>query len=184
MVDSDSVSDAGDAGLFPQRVGDRLHAARMTSGLDLNDIATRTRVPTRHLEAIEKSEYAGLPSITYTLGFARSFARSVGLDPVQVARDLRAELGHAPPESENTTPYEPLDPSRVPSRLLAWTAAVLAVLLLGGYLAWRGDVFGPPTVETVPVATVTPPPPPSATVVPAARSLRLPPPRLQPVPSC
>jgi len=157
MVDSATDSGAEPAGLFPLSVGERLLAARVASGLDLNDIATKTRVPTRHLEAIERSDYASLPSATYALGFARQYGRAVGLNDVELARDLRVELGREPLESPDSAPYVPIDPTRVPSRLLAWTAAGLAVVLLVGYLVWRSVVFGEasaPVAEPVPPAVV------------------------------
>ncbi|UVO55345.1 helix-turn-helix domain-containing protein [Sphingomonas sp. SUN039] len=161
MVDGVTESGAEAAGLFPHSVGERLHAARLAGGLDLGDIATKTRVPMRHLEAIERSDYASLPSITYALGFARQYARAVGLNEIDVARDLRAELGRAPLEANESAPYEPVDPTRVPSRLLAWTAAGIAVVLLIGYFVWKSMAFGdasapgpepapPPVVATAP----------------------------------
>lgn len=142
MVDGVTESGAEAAGLFPHSVGERLRAARIAAGLDLGDIATRTRVPMRHLEAIERSDYASLPSITYALGFARSYARAVGANEADISRDLRAELGRAPLEAADSAPYEPVDPTRVPSRLLAWTAAGLAVVLLIGYFVWKSMAFG------------------------------------------
>jgi cytoskeletal protein RodZ len=170
MVDSETDSGAEPAGLFPRSVGERLLAARVAAGLDLNDIATKTRVPMRHLEAIERSDYANLPSATYALGFARQYGRAVGLNDVDLARDLRAELGRAPLESPDSTPYVPVDPTRVPSRLLAWTAAGLAAVLLIGYLVWRSMAFGEavaPVVEpaSLPVVAAAP-----ATPTPAAVS--------------
>lgn len=169
MVDSETESGQEAAGLFPHSVGERLRTARIAAGLDLNDVATKTRVPTRHLEAIERSEYSSLPSITYALGFARQYGRAVGLNEVELARDLRAELGRAPLEPSATAPYEPVDPRRVPSRLLAWTAAGLAVVVLVGYLVWKSMLFGNATTPVVDPAT----PPPVATV-PAPPSSSLP----------
>lgn len=163
MVDEDVTAganeDRDDGALFPQTVGERLRAARTAAGLDLNDIAGKTRVPMRHLEAIERGDYSALPSVTYAIGFARSFARAIGADEAAIARDLRAELGRAPSEDSEYTPYEPVDPARVPSRLLAWTAAVIAVVLLGGYLAWRSDWLGgdAATVQPAPVAAAPTP---------------------------
>jgi cytoskeleton protein RodZ len=169
MVDSETDSGAEPAGLFPRSVGERLLAARVAAGLDLNDIATKTRVPMRHLEAIERSDYASLPSATYALGFARQYGRAVGLNDVDLARDLRAELGRAPLESPDSTPYVPVDPTRVPSRLLAWTAAGLAAVLLIGYLVWRSIAFGEavaPVVEpaSLPVVAAAPATPTPAVV--------------------
>jgi cytoskeleton protein RodZ len=172
MVDGETENGAEAAGLFPHSVGERLLAARTAAGLDLNDIATKTRVPVRHLEAIERSDYASLPSVTYALGFARSYGRAVGLNEADLTRDLRAELGRAPLEAADRAPYEPVDPSRVPSRLLAWTAAGVAVALLIGYLVWKSMAFGgdsapvaeapPPVVATAPTAA-----PPSPAAAPA-----------------
>ena len=48
-------------------------------------MAARTRVPLRHLEAIEQGAYEALPSQTYAVGFARAYARAVGLDEVATA---------------------------------------------------------------------------------------------------
>jgi cytoskeletal protein RodZ len=75
------------------RVGDRLRAARLAAGLALSDIADKTRVPLRHLEAIESNDFSTLPSFTYATGFVRAFARVVGEDEVALIRDLRVELG-------------------------------------------------------------------------------------------
>lgn len=169
MVDSETDSGAEPAGLFPRSVGERLLAARVAAGLDLNDIATKTRVPMRHLEAIERSDYASLPSATYALGFARQYGRAVGINDVDLARDLRAELGRAPLESPDSAPYVPVDPTRVPSRLLAWTTAGLAAVLLIGYLIWRSMAFGeagaplaePAPAPVVAMAPATAPPPPA-----------------------
>lgn len=157
MVESEATTEDEGGGLFPQSVGEQLRAARLAAQLDLNDIATKTRVPIRHLEALERGDYASLPSPTYAIGFARSFARAIGADETVIARDLRAELGRAPPEDGDFLPYEPVDPARLPSRLLAWTTAIVGVLLIAGYLALRTEIFGasaPPPIDTpAPVAS-------------------------------
>lgn len=159
MVESEATVEDEAGALFPQSVGERLRAARAAAKLDLNDVATKTRVPIRHLEAIERGDFASLPSPTYAIGFARSFARAVGADETEIARDLRAELGRAPPDDADYAPYEPVDPARLPSRILAWTAAIVGVLLIGGYLFLRTEMFGasaPPPIEAPPVVTTQP----------------------------
>lgn len=141
-----------------QTVGEQLHAARTEKGLTLNEVAAQTRIPMRHLEAIERSDFGALPGSTYSLGFTKAYARFVGLDSVKLSEELRIELsqgGHAG-FAPATPSYEPTDPSRVPPRWLAWTAAAIAVLGLIGYLAWRNFAFSadadPATVADKPAA--------------------------------
>ncbi len=127
-----------------QTVGEQLKAERESQSLTLADVAARTRVPIRHLEAIESSDYSALPGTTYTLGFTRSYARALGLDDAKISRLQREELSQSgldgyPAPSQT---YEPADPARVPSRALAWAAAAIAVLLVAGYLVWRSNYLG------------------------------------------
>jgi cytoskeleton protein RodZ len=154
-------------GLFPQSVGERLRVMREAAGLDLNDVGTKTRIPLRHLEAIERGDYAALPSPTYALGFTRSYARAVGADEAPLIAQLRSDLGREDPMAHGNMPYEPADPSRVPSRLLAWTAAILALVLAVGYWTWRSNYWGPDAVTPVPSDAPASPPPVVATTSPA-----------------
>ena len=122
----------------PETVGGRLRAAREAAGLTLPEVASRTRVPQRHLEAIEASDYAGLPSATYAVGFVRAYARAVGADEVALARDVRADAARTMRTTPVYEPYETADPTRVPSRTIVIIAAglALAVILLGAL--WFG----------------------------------------------
>ncbi len=137
MTEAEGASDA----LIIERVGDKLRAARASVGLDLADIATKTRIPQRHLAAIEMGDYSALPSITYAVGFVKAFARAVGADEVTLAKALRVELGHEV-EARHIQPDDDIaDPARVPPRWLAWAAAIVVLLIVGGYALWRSGTF-------------------------------------------
>ncbi|WP_082464016.1 helix-turn-helix domain-containing protein [Sphingomonas sp. Leaf17] len=155
--------DAGTSGAAAGKAGDILRTAREAHGLSLADVAARTRIPLRHLEAIELSQYAGLPSPTYAVGFAKAYARAVGIDEVAAAQAVRTEVDRIGPRTPEFTPYEVADPSRVPSRGVTLTALgiALAVLVLVG-LWYATDLLRGGTPGSVPV-TETPP----ATVVAA-----------------
>jgi cytoskeleton protein RodZ len=145
-----------------QTVGEQLRAEREKQGLSLADLAAKTRVPMRHLDAIENSEFGALPGTTYTVGFVRSYTRAVGLDESRVIAELRSELAQSGHDGyQAPTPvYEPTDPARVPSRWLAWTAAIMGILLVSAYLYWRNVA-----VETP--ANIAPPPVTAQNKVPA-----------------
>ncbi|WP_414899767.1 RodZ domain-containing protein [Sphingomonas flavalba] len=136
-------------------VGARLRAGREAAGLDLADIAARTRIPQRHLEALEEDRLDALPSPTYSIGFARAHARAVGLDEVAIAADVRRQLNEDNYERSQYVAFEPADPARVPPRLLAWTAAVIALALVIGYVIWRTEWLSSPA-PTVTTAVADP----------------------------
>ncbi|WP_084583513.1 helix-turn-helix domain-containing protein [Sphingomonas azotifigens] len=126
-----------DATPVSARPGERLRAAREAMGLDLPEIAARTRIPQRHLEAIEQGTYAGLPSITYATGFAKAYARAVNADEVTIARDVRAELGQI--ERPVVTPEYPLqEPSRAAPGGVVWFGVIVALVLVAGIGIWYG----------------------------------------------
>lgn len=155
-------------------VGSQLQKARKTAGLELADIANQTRIPLRHLDAIEKDDFAALPSFTYAAGFVRAFARAVGADEVTLAQQLRAELGRGDISYVSQMSDEVADPARVPPRWLAWTAALVMLIVAGGYGLWRSALLTPETpletsanVEAKPVAAAPAQAPP-AQAAPAA----------------
>ncbi|HEY0621658.1 helix-turn-helix domain-containing protein [Sphingomonas sp.] len=143
--------------LFPEKVGEKLRDARQAQGLELSDIAARTRIPLRHLQAIETSDYSGLPSPTYAVGFVKSYARAIGADEVALARELRAETSSLFAAREAYESYDPEDPVREPSSGLVWAGAIIAVLLLAGVGLWYGtDLFRSSGAAPEPAPTETP----------------------------
>ncbi|UAK24911.1 helix-turn-helix domain-containing protein [Sphingomonas nostoxanthinifaciens] len=165
------MSDQGEAGAFDERVGDRLRAAREAEGLELTDVAQRTRIPIRHLAAIEEGDYSGLPAATYSAGFVKSYARLLGLDGQRLSQDFREEMGGATVVRQNVMTYEPADPHRTPPAGLALVVLLIAIVAGLGYLYWRGSQSEAPTElaatssdrpATPPVAATTPAPQPAA----------------------
>ncbi len=130
--------------LFPERAGDLLRAARVKAGLDLTDVATKTRVPLRHLEAIEAGDYSGLPSSTYCVGFVRAYARAIDADEVALTALVRGELNMRPNEKEAFVEYEISDPKLMPGKILWLTAAVIALLVIVGFVLWRNMSIADP----------------------------------------
>lgn len=123
--------------------GAQLRAAREALRLDLPNIAAVTRIPLRHLEAIEGGDFGALPSRAYAIGFSRSFAKAVGLDPAAITDKVRAELTDGSMQrAASSSTMEPGDPARLPSAGLAWAGAVAALVLAIGTYAFYGAYFG------------------------------------------
>ncbi len=151
-------------------VGERLRAAREEKKMSLEDIAAQTRIPQRHLESIERSEWDKLPAPTYTIGFARSYASSVGLDRVEVADQLRTEIGGSRPQTMiSPEVFEPADPARTMPKSLVF-GAIAAVLVLVLVMTWlnKRSLEQPDETTTNAPATAPAAQPPAPPPAPAA----------------
>jgi len=139
--------------LFGSPVGERLRVAREEKGLSLDDVARQTRIPIRHLEHIERGEWDALPALTYSVGFARSYANCVGLDGPAIGAELREHLGGIPRnQSAPAAYYEPADPARVPPWSLVLVAILIGALLVVGYMVWRSKAVDDPGVDESAIA--------------------------------
>jgi cytoskeletal protein RodZ len=120
-------------------VGERLRSAREEKGLALEDIAAQTRIPRRHLESLENSDWEHLPAPTYTVGFAKSYAGSVGLDRTEIGERLRDEMGgQRPLAAAPAEVFEPADPARTMPKWLVF-GAIAAVILLVVVMSWLNE---------------------------------------------
>jgi transcriptional regulator with XRE-family HTH domain len=126
------------------RVGDRLREARERAGMTLQQLSADTRIPERHLILIEKGDFAVLPAKTYATGFARSYARAVGLDERAITEEVRAELAaNEGGDRYRAASFEPGDPARIPSRGLALFSMFALILLIAGGVMFYNRVLAP-----------------------------------------
>ena len=156
---------AADVHLAPRRVGAVLGEARVAAGLELADIARDTRVPVRHLRAIEADDHRALPALPYAIGFVKSFARAVHLDAEAVATQFRSETSktaHVPAVAS----IEVLDERRMPPRGLLVLSIVAVLAIVAAVVAYSAGMFTPSHSTVVP-ATEAPALPPPAAVTPA-----------------
>lgn len=123
-----------DAQGMPRTVGQRLRTAREAQGLSMADLAQRTRVTQRFLEAIENDRLDLLPSSTYASGFARAYARAVGLDQAEIGHGIRAAVASGGGPVRQHRIEEIADPARAPSRglVIVTLGIALAVAVLAG----------------------------------------------------
>ena len=150
-------------------VGDRLRLAREERGLSLEDLAAQTRIPQRHLESLERSDWDALPAPTYTTGFAKSYATAVGLDRTDIGDQLRAEMGGQRFTANPGETFEPADPRRtMPKWLVLGTIGGLIVLVV--LMSWlnQRSLEQPEEASNAPAAVSEAPPPARSGPQPAA----------------
>src|ERR687885_924709 len=61
-------------------IGEVLEGARERGGLDIEEVAQRTKIRAKYLRALETEDWDTLPSPAYAKGFLRTYARLLGLD--------------------------------------------------------------------------------------------------------
>ncbi|MFZ6772215.1 helix-turn-helix domain-containing protein [Undibacterium sp. SXout7W] len=139
------VEDSSDMSLLASAAGAQLAAARIRSGLSIQQVADQLKLSQRQVAAIESSQFDDLPAMVIVRGFVRSYAKLlkldaaplVGLLPVESislkSTDLRPTLDT--PFMESRTPF--LGKQDAYSRKYLIGAAMLAVFALVFVLAQK-----------------------------------------------
>jgi len=116
-------------------VGAELAEARHQRGLNLSDIAERLRILPEHINAIEQGNLALLPSITYVIGYVRSYANLVGADGNTLCRMLRDNLSENEMKPDYAFVQDKLRPSSSAGLVAAGTLGVCLLAYAGWYIA-------------------------------------------------
>ncbi len=93
-------------------IGSHLRGLRAKKGLSLEEIATKTMVQQRFLDAIEKGEIEQLPEPLYIRGFIRRFAEALGVEGTPLSESFPlgstyVSSSNAKFSSGNGTPLRP-----------------------------------------------------------------------------
>lgn len=149
--------------------GEILRRERLRKGLDLGDIAQRTRITQKYLEAIEADDLKSLPGGFFYKSFVRQYASALGLDfeelEPQVEVSLEAEAPPLLPGQEPLAPFLPQDPILVAAnrralseRRIGLPVALLVAVLVGcsGIYAWWHKRTQPAPIPVAQIKTEAP----------------------------
>lgn len=127
---------------IPQNLspGTALHRAREAMGASIHDVSRHTRIPERHLEAIERADYRVFRARLYAVGFSRCYARYVALTETWVADAVHAQYQAVQPCTPEGAPgAEALSRARfVPILVLPCIAIGAALLVIALVMRIRG----------------------------------------------
>jgi cytoskeletal protein RodZ len=115
-------------------LGAALAAARLSLGLEVEDIASATRLKASYIRAMEAFDFSALPSRPFVIGFFRAYARALGLETEAVVARFRAE---APPIDDDLQAPVRIDPHTSWAPRIVALAAGLIVLAVVGWNLWR-----------------------------------------------
>jgi cytoskeleton protein RodZ len=157
-------------------IGAMLHRARDERGLTLDEVAARTRINRKYLDAIERGDRESIPGGFFYKSFVRQYAAVVCDKDSGLAGDIEAILAEeqpaAPPEHDNQvlkamTAKPPQERAGRSRNISTATYAILLILALAGssglYMWWHWAQQAHAAGETPPAhrpeASSTPPQP-------------------------
>ncbi len=148
--------------------GDWLRRQREMREITLRDIADRTKISLRYLEAMEENRFDLLPAPIFAKGFLREYARYVGLSPDEVVNHYLAVQKPSSDEDGSRKDSAPSGRSYRPKPVRSWTYGLflaLAVLALIA-LIWGLTLYSDRRYEKI--GADAPPPPSAAPPSPAS----------------
>lgn len=86
-------------------VGVRLATVRESQGISLQEVAARIHVKESHLAAIENVDASALPARPYALGFVKTYAEFLELDPRATVEQFKQDAGYDAPVAIETEKF-------------------------------------------------------------------------------
>jgi TonB family protein len=132
------ASSRGGAANDGETAGSFLASARAAAGLAIEEVSGATKVKVAHLQAIEEMRADLLPTLPYTIGFVKAYARYLGLDADAVAARFRDDIAATapatlvPPQAARTEISAGGEGARIVS-----VFAILAILLFGIWVVFQ-----------------------------------------------
>ena len=125
---------SSEALILARELGERIKCHRSDAGLEITDLAARTRIAARFLESLEEGRLVDLPGPVFVKGFIRSVCSELGRDPLPLLElvdqiNLVEEPEEEPDISNGSRKTIPLVLSGI----------LLAGLVIGGILLHGGD---------------------------------------------
>jgi cytoskeletal protein RodZ len=159
-MQSDNLAAATNSAASP---GARLRVAREARGESVHEVAFAIKLSPRQVEALEKDDFAALPGMAFVRGFARNYARYLGLDAAPLLDGIERMGGADQPDLSPIRNADGDLPAGGAGRRGSFPAgAVVAVLLVLLGVGWYFDWF-----RTEPPATLELQPEPAPGFAPA-----------------
>ena len=116
--------------MLPLTLGVILQQARQAKHMKLPSISKKLRIKETYLEALEKGNYAVFPALVYGVGFLRSYAIFLGLNPDEMIARFHRETSDIQEESIDMP--RSYDAGILPSfKTVVWSLLILFFLYLG-----------------------------------------------------
>jgi transcriptional regulator with XRE-family HTH domain len=129
-----------------ENVFNDLLAIRKKHGVSLETIGRKTKIPIKHLKALEAGSTKILPDILYVKNIIKKYSAFFDIDPRPFIARLEVERG------EKSSPQKAIDSKSlvVLPRIIKTALAILITMSLLSYLAYSiNKIFAPPAVSII-----------------------------------
>jgi cytoskeleton protein RodZ len=141
-------------------VGEFLRELRTRRGVSLDEIARKTRVAQRYLEALEADAFEDLPAPVFIRGFIRAYCQALGESPHEALSYYDARDGRVPQLPARPAPL-PRAGSTEPRTRGAIVVSFVLLVVLGMALFTVAFVIRPGDRGERSTTEMAPPPPPT-----------------------
>lgn len=145
---AETASPADGAADAAESVGATLRKAREKRGVSLPQVSRDLCLKEDVLRALESRQYSALPKVPYCFGFVRTYARHLGLEPEEMVRRFKGEIGDVP-QPTKLKPPQPIRAGRLPGRVVLTFSLLVAAAAYAGWYFYMGQ----PAQFTVPVTS-------------------------------
>lgn len=111
-------------------LGEILHQKRCSMGKNIDEISRQLRIQQKFLEALENNDYATLPGQAFTIGFLKSYALYLNLNPDELIERLKENFV---PEEKNLIFPQILPAQMFPSRKVVYISIIALLLISVGF---------------------------------------------------
>lgn len=139
--------------------GTYLKNERELRGASLKDIAHATRIPERHLEALEEDRYDDLPAEVFIKGYIRNYGEALGVDANELLTAYDERIGKGRREEREKSWKEVAHREQKKTSIQTQLKLVVFVIAMGvaGWLVWA-SLNTPPSNDSqavhVPMKTI------------------------------
>jgi cytoskeleton protein RodZ len=121
-------------------LGEYLKQARKKKRLSLEQIASKTRIQERHLQALESEDFGELPAKVFAKGFVRSYAKALGLDEEEALQCFLETSGtfYDQSQPEQPQPHVQVKLEAASRQSINWNFVVAALVIIAAGAIWYG----------------------------------------------
>lgn len=133
-------------------VGQELRGARISRGEDLTTVSRILKIRKDHIEALENDDLSALPGRTYAVGFIRTYADHLGLNPVATVERFKTEIAGRDEPSRTAGFKEDEEQASASRGWIFFSVLVLGLIAYGIYY-----LFASPGIPEHPTNVIAPP---------------------------